>query len=273
MAFGGENAESYYDEGLTALMKGDLDRAVQHLTRAIEMDRSFLAAHHQLGKCYLRLGDPRKAAEILGQVVGRNPGLAPARLDYGHALLNMGSTEQARNQFMQILSVQPTNGRAHLGLAQVSFSEGNWDGAVTLAQAARAQGGVSFAVLFLLGRAARLAGNMVLAVESLREAGALIEKSVELNPDTPEGHYLRAEVCFAQEKFAQALDHYRAAEDRIAPNRSYTAFGENFARVDILTKRALCYQRLGNLERARELGNQIVTLAPDHKLGQALKNL
>jgi tetratricopeptide (TPR) repeat protein len=273
MAFGGENAESYHDEGLTAMMKGDLGHAVQYFNRAIQLDRSYLAAFHQLGRCYLRMGQSRRAVEILGQVVARKPDLVPARLDLGYAWLAVGNPEEARQQFMQIVSRQPESARGHLGLAQVAFQQGEWSSAVTLAQAARAYGGATFATLFLLGRAAQLAGNSVLAEDSLREAEALIEKSVGLSPDTPEAHYLRGEVCFALGRYSAALDHYRAAEDRAAPHKYYAAFGENFAQVDVLVKRALCLQRLGHIEGARELGRQIVELAPDHKLGQALKDL
>lgn len=273
MAFGGENAESYYDEGLTASMKGDLEFAVQCFTRAIEMDKTFVVAYHQLGKCYLRLGNPRKAVDILRQVVVRRPHMIPARLDLGNALMQLGRPQDARKEFMEIVAQNPDNGRAHLGLAQASFLEGKWKEAVALAQIARAKGGSNFGVLYLLGRAAKLAGNHMLAEEALKEADALIEKTVELSPDNPEGYYLRGEVCFAQERFSAALDHFRNAEDRADPQKSYSAFGENFTRVDVMVKRALCLQRLGNIEDARALGQKVVELAPGHKLGQALKGL
>ena len=273
MVFGGENAESYYDEGLTASMKGDLERAVQHFRHAITLDKSLLVAYHQLGKCYLRLRETQKAIEFLQHVVARKPDLVPARLDLGHALLQAGKPEEAREQFDYIASAHPDNVRAHVGLAQVSFREGRWQQAVEAAIEARAKGGTNFTVLFLLGRAAKLAGNPVFAEKSLEEAGALIQRTVELNPDSPEGYYLRGEVCFVQERFSDALEHYGAAEDRTNVHKSYTAFGESFGRVDILAKRALCLQRLGNIEEARELGGKILDLAPDHKIGLALKNL
>jgi len=273
MAFGGDNAESYYDEGLTALMKGDVKHAATFFTRAIDKDRSMLAAYHQLGRCYIRTGQLRQAVEILDRVVSSKPDLVPARLDLGQALLAVGAVDRARQQFSEILSMQPSNGRAHLGMAQACFQEGNWSAAVTLAQGARAHGGPNFSVLFLLGRAARLAGNNVLAEQSLQEAQNLIEKSVELSPDSPEGYFLRGEVAFAQEHFASALEHFRAAEDRVEPERCYSAFGENFGRVDVMAKRALCYQRLGNIDAAREVGKQILAMAPDHRLGHSLSQL
>jgi tetratricopeptide (TPR) repeat protein len=273
MAFGGENAESYYDEGLTALMKGDVAHAEEYFTRAIQMDHTLIVAYHQLGKCYMRMGQARRSSEMLAQVVSRKPEFVPAKLDLGQALLQQGELEKARQQFSQVLAFQPQNPKAHLGMGQVSFQEGNWPAAVSMAQAARAMGGPNFSVLFLLGRAAKLSGNTMLADESLNEAEALIEKSVELSPDMPEGYYLRGEVCFVQERFGSAMDHYRAAEDRADPKRHYAAFGENFTRADLMLKRGLCLQRLGNIAGAREVGEQVLAMAPENKLAQSLRNL
>lgn len=273
MAFGGDNAEDTYDQGLTALMKGDVRRAVKLFVRVIDLDRSMVAAYHQLGRCYIRMGEPQRATEVLSQVVQKKPDLLPARLDLGQALLHQGATDRAREQFMHVLEKRPDNGKAHMGMAQACFSEGNWEGAVSLAQTARAHLGANFSVMFLLGRAAKLAGNAIMAEEALNEAAGLIAKSVEGEPEGPEGHFLRGEVCFVQERYAAAIDHYRAAEDRADPARSYAAFGEGFSRVDIMVKRALCYQRMGNLDGARELARQVLAVQPEHKLARSLSQL
>ncbi len=44
MAFGGDDAESYYDEGLTASMRGDLVRAVQNFEKTIHLYNTMAAA-------------------------------------------------------------------------------------------------------------------------------------------------------------------------------------------------------------------------------------
>ena len=83
-AFGGDNAESYYDDGLTASMKGDLERAITCFEKAIHLDRSLAAAYHQIAKCYLRLGLGRRAVDDLHvshHVYGH--GLTPIRSDNG----------------------------------------------------------------------------------------------------------------------------------------------------------------------------------------------
>mgnify|MGYP001595381879 FL=1 len=102
MAFGGENAESYYDDGLTASKKGDLAKAIDCFERAIRLDSTYAVAYHQLGKCYMRLGQAQRAVDILMQVVRKRPNLGPARLDLGVALLAAGNTRGARKEFEQL---------------------------------------------------------------------------------------------------------------------------------------------------------------------------
>jgi len=269
--FGGDNPESYYDEALTASMKGDLERAVEYFEKTIHMDNTFVAAYHQLGKCYLRMGHNKKALGLLKQVVAKKPTQAPARLDLASAYLKEGDTQEARQQFAQVMAVDATNARGHLGQGHLRFHEGDWAGAVAEAQSALDHGGQNFAALFLLGRAAKLANDLNLSKSSLEKAAALMEKSIELNPGKPEGYYLHAEVCFAQDQFSTALEKFRAAQDRAEKGKYYSAFGEDFALPDVLAKQAVCHQRLGNPDRARALGEEIVKLDPKHKLGQALK--
>lgn len=276
MAFGGENAESYYDDGLTASKKGDLIKAIDCFEHAIRLDNAYAVAYHQLGKCYLRLGQAQRAVDILTQVIRKRPNLGPARLDLGYALLAAGNTRSAFKEFEQLYALDPSNARALLGLAQCAFNEGDWQSALGQARGALVTGGQNFAALYLAGRAAKLAGDDAMAKESLDAAERVLQKSIEIHPDQPESHFLRGEVCFARGELASALEHYRAAEDRTdakALDKVYIAFGENFTQLDIWAKLGLCYQRLGKVERAAEMGKRILARDANHKLGKALAEL
>lgn len=273
MAFGGENAESYYDEGLTALVRGDVPRAVKCFHKAIQLDKGFVAARHQLGKCYLRLGQTQDAIDILSNVLTRKPNSIQVRLDLGQALLKGEQYDSAKQQFTSVIHQDPQNGRAYLGMAQVYFHTHDWERSVAAALAARMYSGPSFAILFFLGRAAKKAGNPVLAAESLKEADAIIEQSAELDPDSAEVHYLRGEICFIQNQLPAAVDHFRAAEDRTESGKVYSAFGQVFSQIDILAQRGLCLQRLGNVAGAKSVGEKILAASPDHPVGRALSNL
>ncbi len=272
-AFGGETAESYYDEGLTASMMGDLTRAAECFERAIRLDSTMATAYHQLGKCYARLGKYMRAVELLSQVVRKRPELLGAHLDLGAALNGLGKLAEARAQYNAALAIESDNAKAMLGLAQSDFFEGKWDSAMKFAESAQFAGGSNLAVLFMLGRASKLAGDADLSVKTLQRADKLLEKYLETNPDKPEGHFLRGEVAFVRESFQSALQHYRDGEDRAEPGRIYLAYGESFALEDILGKEGLCLQRLGKSERARALGERIEELNPDHKLGKSLREL
>ncbi|MFP4500196.1 MAG: tetratricopeptide repeat protein [Candidatus Hydrogenedentota bacterium] len=273
MAFGGDNAESYYDEGITASMRGDYTLAIDFFQKAVQCDSNYLPAFQQMAKCHLRLGNASKAVKILREVLAVKPGQVPSRLDLGFALIEQGHPEEARKQFTEVLNQKPQNARAHLGLAQCSFEEGQWSAAAELARSALNLGGANFAALLLLGRAAGLAGVIEESIDALQRADSLMEKSIESNPDAPEGYFLRGEVHLAREDFTSALENFRAAEDRAEPEGHYSAFGISFDRTDALAKQGVCLQRLGRIQPARELGERILKFNPDHKLGAALAAL
>ena len=272
-AFGGNDAESFYDDGLTASMKGDLNRAIECFEKAIHLDQTLAAAYHQIAKCYLRLGRGEQAVNVLHQVVTKRPDHSAARLDLGQALVKTGNTDAARQQFQQLVVLDPSNARARLGIAQAYFEDGNGPQAMQEAQLALNTGGNNFAALFLLGRAAKMAGDIALGNSTLERADKIIERTVESNPDGPEGLYLRGEVAFAREQFSTALEHYRDARDNTDsedPDRVFSAFGENFIRADVYAKIGLCFQRLGKMDRAKEIGEEILRNYPDHPIAKTL---
>lgn len=273
MVFGGENAESYYDEGVTVAMKGDVRKAVELFSKAIRMDNSNPAAYHQLAKCYVRLGDAQNACNLLEQVVQKKPDSTPARLDYGYALIQNGRLDMARKQFNEIIHKEPQSARGSIGLAHVYFQEGAWAETVSTLQQALLVGAPDFSALMLLGKAARLSGNRGLSDASLEKAEKVVKQTIESSPSSPEGHYLRGEVCFAQERYSDALESYRQSEVHCEPHKVYSAYRESFSIVDALAKQGLCYQRLGQFDRARELGDRIVAIIPQHAIGKALQGL
>lgn len=270
--FGGDTAESYYDEGVTASMKGDLETAVAQFQKAIRMDHTMASAYHQLGKCYQRMGNAQRAVELLHEVVMKRPTLIAARIDYGSALAGAGRGEDARKQFVQVLALRPGDPKAQLGLAQAYFSEGDWVAAMNEAKAAIANGPANFSVQYLFGRSAKLAGQLQQAETALRKADSQLEKSLAVDPEKIETHYLRGEVHFVLENYPAALEHYNAAIQRAKPGRAYSAYGENFTLADALAKKGICLQRIGQHAKACEVAEQVLAIDPDHKLGKLLRD-
>ncbi len=266
MAFGGETAESYYDEGITASMKGDLRKAIEHFQRAAELDNTYSAAYHQLGKCYLRLGKPQKAASMLAEVVRARPNQLPPRVDLAYALLDLRKTDEARKLFNEVAAQRPDNTRAQLGLAFCAFYEKQWDAAANLAQAVVAQGKANFTAFFLLGRAAKRASQYDLEIEAFKRADALLEKSIEASPKQPDGYYLRGEIRFFGENYVDALENYRLAQEHAGDQQHFSSFGEHFSPAHILARIGESLEKLDRKEAAAEVAKQLRAVAPKHPL-------
>ncbi|HPO13129.1 MAG TPA: tetratricopeptide repeat protein [Candidatus Hydrogenedentes bacterium] len=270
MVFGGENADSYYDEGVTASMKGDLQEAIKFFEQAIKMDRSHYSAYHHLGKCYLRMGQAQKASEYFHFVIKSRPNLIPPRLDLGFALLDLGMPDRAQTIFEEISRLKPDNARASLGMAHCAFQRANWEVAMLLAQTAISQGGSNFGTYFLLGRAAIFSNRPDISADAMQRADSLIEKHIEANPSQPEGYYLRGEVQFAQQAFDKAADFFDRAAQCAQPGRQYGAYDAHFTLTDILIKQGLCLQRMGRADAARDIGKRILEADPENALAKKL---
>lgn len=267
MLFGGETADSYYDEGVTASMRGDVKQAVRHFKKAMQLDPYHVSSCHQLGRCYVRLGRLQDAVECFYRAIKARPNPIPPRLDLGFALLEGGNAPKAEGLFNEVMKARPENSKAMLGLAGCAFSKGEWDQAYILAKQAIDQGGGGFAVLYLQARAARLVGFLEAAIEAFDSADALLEKSIEGHPEQPESYYLRGELKFAQENFAAALEAFNAAESHMDADTHYYSYGEHFDMTAVLAKRGMCLYRLDRFEEARALGKDVLERDPKNKMG------
>jgi len=270
MLFGGETAESYYEEGVTAVMKGDLDQAARHLTRALELDASMYGAHHQLGKCRMRQGRMKEAVQHLEKATRNLPELAPPHVDLGFALLTLNNIDNAREQFSAALQIKSDDARAVLGLGYCAFERQQWETAAGLVSRALELGRIHFDAHFLLAQALDRAGMLEEAMPHFKKALELMDQSIETNPEQPTGYYLRGSVYFLLQHFVNARQDFEAARERADHERHYAAYHHHFNYCDILAMLGRCLLKLGKSDDAARIGQDILTLAPDHPVGREL---
>ena len=60
-----ECAETYYNRGLDHAKNGELKRAIEDYTKAIELNPNYADAYYNRGGAWLRLGEPEKAKSDL----------------------------------------------------------------------------------------------------------------------------------------------------------------------------------------------------------------
>jgi tetratricopeptide (TPR) repeat protein len=271
MPFGGENAESYYDEGLTAAMKGDTETALGHFSKALQMDPSLNAAAYQIGRCQLRLGQAQNALQMLAGVLTKMPRMTSARTELAYAHLLMGHIDSARRLFGEALDEKPDQPAAILGLGYCAFQERQWDTAMALADRVMGGSGAErFEALFLSGRAAHMMKLREMAINRLQAADELLNQMIETSPNQPEGFYLRGQIHFLLTEYVKSLDNFRSAESRALPNRHYCAYHEHFTLLDVLAGQGWCMRQMGNEAGAKDIGRRILEIKPNSKRGHRL---
>jgi tetratricopeptide (TPR) repeat protein len=270
MVFGGETADSYYDEGVTASMKGDVAAAVRHFEKALQLDPYHIASCHQLGKCKVRQGKLQEAVECFYRAIKARPGPLPPKLDFAFALLEGGNVPRAEDVFHEVLKMKPDQPRALLGLGCCAFEQGEWDRALNMATQAVTSGGATFPALYLQARAAQLVGLHDVAHTAFEEADALLGPSIDSSPEQPEAYFLRGELYFARKNFVAALEAFKVAQSHVDPAAHYYSYGEHFELADVLERQGMCLLRMDRKGEARELAADILALRPTSKVAAML---
>lgn len=255
MLFGGETAQSYYEEGLTSAMKGNLDQAILYFRRAYQMNAGLYQAQYQVGRCLMRLGKAEEALPCLHFAVRALPELSAPRVDLAFALLQLGRTDLARETFAALLQENPDESRAVLGLAYCAFHRAQWETAVNLVQRSIEMGRVQFDTHFLLARAADKVGMVDISTAHYQKAVELINASIEANPEHVTGYYLRGRVYHGLGQYSAALEDMDLALKYALPDRHYAAYNEIFSRDDIRACKEAVLKEMKARDDLRRTGN------------------
>jgi serine/threonine-protein kinase len=111
--------------------RGNIDRAIEFLEKAIAINPQYAAAYAGLSEAYLRrnLFTPDQqwrnlAREYAAKSVQLAPDLAAGHIALGNALLDAGMRPEANAEFNRASSLDPKNALACLGLAKLAVAEG-----------------------------------------------------------------------------------------------------------------------------------------------------
>jgi tetratricopeptide (TPR) repeat protein len=105
--------EAYYNRGLAYLNKGDDDRAIADLDKAVELAPLFFEAYCNRGLAYLNKGDDDRAISDFDKAVELAPKFAQAYFGRGMARSSKGEWETAIEQFAKAVAIDPRHVDAH----------------------------------------------------------------------------------------------------------------------------------------------------------------
>ncbi len=133
-------AKRYYERGIKALSRGDLQEATETLASAIEVYPAFVSARLAYGAALCRSGNAQRAAEVLrAGLAKKNTGVSEAALwaGLGDALSSIGQLKEAVDSFKQAARYPGFERRAQSGIARAHGKAGKYaDAFAALAVAA-----------------------------------------------------------------------------------------------------------------------------------------
>jgi tetratricopeptide (TPR) repeat protein len=243
---------------LVLVKRGDLDEAIVHFKRAIELAPDRYAIYKNLADALAGTKRHDEALEyyrqglVLAEVQDKAMGSDDRKqfhLGMGNSLDKLGRHEEAREQYAQALAIDPGLGIAY-NLMGMSYAEEGMS-AEALDQFARAVD-----VNPNYAEAHNNMGNVHARQGNLAEALGHYRNAIGIRPDYADAYYNMANILRQQGKDREAIRHYREAV-RINP-------GHVNARN---TLAALLYER-GDLDGAVEQFRELIRLDSGNETAQ-----
>ena len=120
-----DNLVIHYFKGRDSFLKGQLDKADQHFTKAIQLLPGFSPAFRRLGLVKMGLGHKKQAVEYLNQAVTLDKADVPSRLALAEYYFRLRDYNQAKEHISKILQVYPRQFKANEIRADLELLEGN----------------------------------------------------------------------------------------------------------------------------------------------------
>ncbi len=122
--------EAHYNLANSLLRLGRVDEAVAHYEKALEINPNNAPAHYNLGSVFLQTGRLDEGIAHYRKALELNPGNAAAHNNLGAALLRTGHVDEAVAHFSKALELDPNNAEANYNLANTLVQQGRFDEAV-----------------------------------------------------------------------------------------------------------------------------------------------
>lgn len=118
------NYMAHHNLGVALIAKGQDDRALAELRRALEIWPEFAEAHNTIGNLLARAQNDEAAIAHYRESLRLSPYFAPAHNNLGLALMRREAYDEALSHFQQALDLAPFSPAAHHNLGRVCFARG-----------------------------------------------------------------------------------------------------------------------------------------------------
>jgi tetratricopeptide (TPR) repeat protein len=201
------------------------------------------ATHNNLGNAFIMEGKTQDAIEQYEEVLRLSPDDVDASFNLGDALLRVGRFEEAVGHFERALRIDPNNAHAHYS-AGVSLAK--------LGQPREAIGHFEQALRIdpVYAEAHQMLGNVLFDQGNVQEAIGHWEQALKTKP-TAEAHYNLANALLRGGRLEEAIEHYDQAL-KIKPDYAKAHYNLGIA-----------LEQAGRVQAAIEHYEQALLLRPD----------
>jgi len=124
------------DLGNVCLQKGQVDEAIAHFQKALEIKPNYAITHYNLGVSFYLLGRIDEALPQYEKAVELKPDYAEAHNNLGLIFFQQGRLDEALPQYEKAVELKPDYAEAHNNLGLIFFQQGRTDEAISQYQKA-----------------------------------------------------------------------------------------------------------------------------------------
>jgi tetratricopeptide (TPR) repeat protein len=210
-----DKARPYINRGFAYTSLGQLDKAIEDYSKAIEINPNFTDSYYNRGLAYMNSGQPEKAMADYSKALEIEPTYGKAYSSRGVVYFNLRQWDQAIADYSKAIDTDPKYADAYYNRGIVYNNLGQLDKAIS---------DYSKAIELNPGYAAAYSnrGNAFVSIRQIDKAIADYNKAIETDPDYRDGFYNRGIAYFNLGQYDKAIDDFTSAT-RIDPGCS-TAF-------------------------------------------------
>jgi len=198
------NPAAMHSSGLIAFQKGQYDRAIDLISKAIEQNPQNSQFHNSIGAVYKTLGKLQKAADAYRRAILLNPAFGEGYSNLGFVLLLQGRPRVAIEKCKKAVQLKPDFAQAYNNLGLALQIEGEVAEAIeNFTQAIKIE--PKYAQAYSnLGTALKTEGRF-------DEAAQNHKRAIQIAPNFAEAYNNLGWVLNAQGKDDEAIENYREA--------------------------------------------------------------
>ncbi len=197
-------ADAHKNLSVTFLQNGQVDEAIFHSRKVLEIKPDYAAAHYDLGNALMQKNQVDEAIDHYEQAIEIKPNYAEAYYNLGNALFQKGEVDKANEIFQKAVEIKPDYSEAHNNLGASFLQKGQVDQAILHFQKAQEINPGLPDASYNLGNALQQKGR---ADESIIQ----FQKALELKPDYTLAHLNLGNVLLQLKRVDEAMVHYELA--------------------------------------------------------------